>query len=333
MNLKLKYLVSTVIVSLFTFNALAQDAGTLLLPPANFSPQAAQSGQVNQFQQQPGLQAATPVAPPQASQEDVNAKAFEEALRTLYPLTPEQQRTVIEKGDKIDRAIGTPLAPVSPVTRSVRVSLRSGDRPPVIATSPGWISTITFADVTGQAWPVTSVTNGNPNAYDVKSSGAAGTSNIVTISSKQAYVPSNIAVTLVGATVPIMMTLNPSNGAVDFRVDAQIDQRGPNATFDTIASDSLQATSDSTMLSFLDGVPPSSARSLRTSDSQTQAWRFNDMLFVRTYKTLLSPAYVSKQSNVIGVNVYVLNEAPVMVMSGAANSSGAGRLHSVTIQR
>ena len=331
MNIKMKHLVIAAIMPFISANAVAQDAGNLLLPPATFPSQAVQGN----LQQQPltGSQVAQPVAPAQPSEEEVNEKAFEEALRALYPLTPEQQRKVLEKGDELDRAIGTPLNSVSPVTRSVRVSLRSGDAPPVIATSPGWISTITFADVTGQPWPVQSVTNGNPNAYDVKSSGAAGTSNIVTISSKQSYVPSNIAVTLSGASVPIMMTLRPSNSGVDFRVDAQIDQRGPNAVYEAITSDSLQATSDSVMLGFLDGVPPSGAKSLRTSDSQTQAWRYNDMLFVRTYKTLMSPAYISKQSNVLGVNVYVLNEAPVMIMSGAANSAGAGRLQSVSVQR
>jgi len=325
MRSKFKYLMVTAMVSAIAAPALAQEGADLLLPPATYAP--------GQAQQQPvgGMPIASPVAQP--TEEELNKKAFDAALQQLYPLTPEQQRTVREKGDAIDRAIGEPLAPVTPVSRSVRVSLRSGDAPPTVKTAPGWISTLTFADVTGQPWPVQSVTNGNPAAYDVLNSGPEGTSNIVTISSKQAHVPSNIAVTLVGAKVPVMITLSPSPGAVDFRVDAQIDQRGPNASYDVISSESLPATSDSVMLGFLDGVPPSDAVKLRTSDSQTQAWRYNDMLYVRTTRSLLSPAYISKQSNVVGVNVYVLNEAPVMVMAGSGNGPDAGRLESVTIQR
>jgi intracellular multiplication protein IcmK len=325
MNIKFKSLMAAAMVAIFATAAFAQDAGNLLLPPATYT--------AGQTAQQPvgGMPIASPTAAPNT--EELNKKAFDAALEALYPLTPEQQKTVREKGDQIDRAVGEPLIAVSPVSRSVRVSLRSGDAPPTIKTSPGWISTITFADVTGQPWPVLNVTNGNPDAYDVKNSGAEGTSNIVTISSKQAYVPSNIAVTLLGAKVPVMITLSPSTGAVDFRVDAQIDQRGPNASYDVISSDSLPATSDSLMLGFLDGVPPGEATKLRTSDSNTQAWRYNDLLYIRTTRSLLSPAYLSKQSNVVGVNVYVLNESPVMVMSGSGNGPDAGRLESVTINR
>lgn len=321
MIVKFKSLIATATVSLLATSAFAQQ--NLLLPPATVPP-----GQVVQNAPMAQMPAAA-----QPTAEELNNKAFDAALQTMYPLTPEQQKTVRQAGDRQDKAIGEPLHSVSPVSRSVRVSMRSGDMPPTIKTAPGWISTITFADVTGQPWPVLSVTNGNPDAYAVQSSGAEGTSNIVTISSKQAYVPSNIAVTLLGAKVPVMMTLQPSTGAIDFRVDAQIDQRGPNAAMDMISSDSLPATSDSVMLGFLDGVPPTDATKLRTSDGNTQAWRFNDLLYIRTTKSLLSPAYLSKQSNVVGVNVYVLNEAPVMVMSGSSNGPDSGRLESVTINR
>ncbi len=191
MRYEIKSLMAAAMVSLVAGTAHAQEGSDLLLPPATYSQ--------NQVLQQNvgGLPAALPQAA-QPTEEELNKKAFDAALKTMYPLTPEQQKTVRETGDRLDRASGEPLAPVSPVSRSVRVSLRSGDAPPTIKTSPGWISTLTFADVTGQPWPVLSVTNGNPDAYDVKSSGAEGTSNIVTISSKQAYVPSNIAVTLLG---------------------------------------------------------------------------------------------------------------------------------------
>jgi intracellular multiplication protein IcmK len=326
MNMKFKSLLATAMVSMLASASFAQDGGNLLLPPATYP-----AGQAAPQQAVGGQQLAP--APTQPTEQELNDKAFGAALQTIYPVSPQQQKIVRQKGDEIDRAIGEPLKPITPVSRSVRVSLRSGDAPPTIKTFPGWISTITFADVTGQPWPVLLVTNGNPAAYDVKNSGAEGTSNIVTISSKQSYVPSNIAVTLVGAKVPVMITLQPSDGAVDFRVDAQLDQRGPNASYDVISSDSLPATSDNIMLGFLDGVPPSQASKLKTSDASTQAWRYNDLLYIRTNKSLLSPAYLSKQSNVVGVNIYVLNEAPVMVMSGSGNGPDAGRLESVTINR
>lgn len=318
-------LTAAALYALAAASAVAQEANPLLLPPATYSaPQPGQS---------PASATVGMPAPAQPTDEEMQQKAFDEALRTLYPMSPEQHRTARETGDAIDKAIGQPLTAVSPVSRSVRVSLRSGDAPPTVRTAPGWISTLTFADVTGQPWPVLSVTNGNPDAYDIQNSGAEGTSNIVTISTKQAYVPSNIAVTLVGAKVPVMLTLSPAEGAVDFRVDAQIDQRGPNASREIIARDSLPATGDSIMLGFLDGVPPQGAEQLRTSDRGTQAWRYEDRLYIRTDKVLLSPAYTAKQSNVVGINVYVLNEVPVLAMTGAGTGPAAGRQLFVTVQR
>jgi intracellular multiplication protein IcmK len=112
-----------------------------------------------------------------------------------------------------------------------------------------------------------------------------------------------------------------------------MDQRGPNASLDEIYSDTLPPTSDSTMLGFLDGVPPGDAVKLKTSNGEVQAWRYNDMLYIRSDKSLLSPAYVSKQSNASRVNLYVLNEAPVLVMSNSDRNAGGGRLESVTIKR
>jgi intracellular multiplication protein IcmK len=325
MNIKIKSLMATAMASLIASVAIAQEGNNLLLPPATYPAGQTTQNNPNGSPIMPGVA--------QPTQEELNQRAFESAVEALYPNTPDQIRTVRERGDQVDRALGQPLQPITPVSRSVRVSLRSGDAPPTVKTSTGWISTITFADVTGQPWPVHSVTNGNPDAYSVQSSGAEGTSNIVTISSKQAHVPSNIAVTLVGAKVPVMITLQPDPTAVDFRVDAQIDQRGPNAAYDVISSDSLPPTSDSVMLGFLDGVPPTDAVKLRTSDGSTQAWRYNDQVFVRTTKSVLSPAYLAKQSNVVGVNVYVVPDQPVLVMSGAPNTPEAGQLVSVTINR
>lgn len=315
MNSYLKGAAAALAMACVPAAAMAQDGSELLLPPATYSKPAAG-----------GQQATPPIGTP-VSDAELSNQAFEDALKVISPLTPEQVEKMRRKQDSIDKAQSRPLSPVVPVTRSVAVSLKSGERPATVKVSPGWISTLTFSDVTGQPWPVLSVTNGNPDAYDIKSSGPENATNIITISAKQAYVGSNIAITLVGAKVPILMTLDPSGGEVDYRIDAQIDQRGPNASYDVVSSDGLPATGDSVMLSFLDGVPPPEAKKVKTNNREVQAWRFDDMLYVRTSKSLLSPAYVSKQSNASGVNVYVLKEAPVLLVSDS------GRLENVQVMR
>jgi intracellular multiplication protein IcmK len=312
MNRRPLLAVASLALVLTSAAAIAQGAPPLLPPPP-----VVPSAPVQANPQQP--QMGTPY--------DTSDAAFGQALRNIAPLSPDQIERARRRVDEVDRASGKPLAPVTPVTRSIAVSLKSGEMPPSVKVAPGWISTITFSDISGAPWPVLAVTNGNPSAYDVKSSGPEGNTNIITISAKQGYIPSNIAITLVGAKVPILMTLDPMGSQVDYRVDAQIDSRGPNAMLDVVSGTALQPTGDSVMLAFLDGVPPNGAKAKKTGSRDVQAWGFNDQLYVRTSQTLLSPAYISKQTNVSGVNVYVLGEAPVLVVSSG------GRMGTVQVGR
>ena len=310
--------VLALVSGLMPFESFAQDASPLLLPPATYPAGTNTSPAAN-----PALAPAAPVAA------DPDA-AFKEALKGLAPLSDKQVKQLRIELDKIDKAQGDPLQPVRPSTRSVQVSLRSGEFPAVVNTSPGWISTITFSDVTGQPWPVLSVTNGNPQAYNVQSSGPEGSTNIITISALQAHVGSNIAVTLVGAKVPILMTLQPtSSGQVDFRVDALLDQRGPNADYSGVTSESLTPTDDPTMMAFLDGTPPSGSKSMKTTDGDVQAWKYNDMIYLRTTLMIASPAPVRKMSNASRLNVWVIPETSAILFSDRE----LGRTKTVTIKR
>lgn len=307
-------------------SVLAQDAELLLPPPkytngganqAQFSPQGV--GAVGQLPQAPEKE-----KPPKDSVED---EQFQEAIGAILPQSPKQIEYRRQKVDEADEAESRPLKPIQSTTRSISMSMRPGEQPPVLRVAPGWVTTLTFSDVTGQPWPVMSITVGNQDAYDVVNSGEKGKSNIITIGTKQAHIPSNIAVTLINAKVPLLMTLDPTGPNVDFRVDTQVSERGPNSKYDTTVIDNLPPTSDSTMLAFLDGVAPDGAKRLKVADREVQAWRYNDLLYIRTSRTMLSPAYTAKQSNVSGVNVYVLNEVPVLLLSDA------GRMFSVQIQR
>lgn len=291
--------------------ALSQDGSALLLPPANAA--------------NPISPAAPPAVTPPAdaqTQQSEKDRLVESAIKSLAPLTPDQILEVRRKLDQVDRATDAPLASVSPVSRSVGVSLKSGESPVSVKVYPGWLSTLTFSDVTGQPWPVQVVTNGNPDAYNVVNSGTEGDSNIVTISAKSYHVPSNLSVLLVGAKVPLLVTLVPSSGEVDYRIDARVDQRGPNAIYDTVSGATLAPTNDSTMLQFLDGVAPSGSDKLNSNAPRDlQAWVYGDLMYVRTSMDLLSPAYTGKHSNASGVKVYVLNEVPVLLVSDEGRQS------------
>lgn len=284
----------------------------------------------------PVANTATPAAPapvlqPQlATPADAQAlrdQEFQRALESSVPFTPEQITDYRKAIDDVTKASAVPLAPAKPVSRSIRLSLKPGEIAPTLRVQPGVVSTLTFSDVTGQPWPVLSVVTGNPSAYVAQSAGEVGKTNIIVVSAIQPYIPSNLVVTLVGYPVPVTISLAQGNAEVDYRVDAQITARGPNAAMDMVGAASLQPTNDSNMLAFLDGTPPDAARRHSTSSSDVEAWTFGDMLYVRTAGDLLSPAYISRASNVSGVNIFVLNDAPVLLVSSD------GQMASVRINR
>lgn len=241
--------------------------------------------------------------------------SFDAALRSLMPMSPQQVEDFRRHHEDMERAEHLPLMDLKPVSRSIDLSLQPGEVAPVIRLAGGNVSTITFSDRTGQPWPVMSVTTGNPQAYVAQSAGAPEESNIIVISPLTYYGKSNMVVTLMGHPVPIILTLESGTQEIDYRVDVRINERGPNARYDIVGASTLPATGDSVMLSFLDGVPPSDAQRLNTRRAGVEAWRYDDMLYVRTEREMLSPAYISRSSNVSGVNVYVLVDSPVLILS------------------
>ncbi|MGH0003766.1 DotH/IcmK family type IV secretion protein [Pseudovibrio ascidiaceicola] len=247
--------------------------------------------------------------------DELRAQTLDQALRQIAPATPEEIYKLRGLMNEITGSETRPLYNPQPVTRSLRVSLNSGERPPVIKVAPGWISTLTFSGITGQPWPVNVVANGNPEVFRIQQSGTNANSNILTISSASAHLPSNIAITLADAPVPVVFTLQPSTEQVDYRIDVQIAARGPNAIYGEVTTKTLPPTSDSLMLRFLDGLPPEEARKLHVNTRGVEAWMYKDKMHVRTTASLLSPAPIAKSSNASGIHVYVLNQSPVLLLS------------------
>jgi intracellular multiplication protein IcmK len=300
--------------------------------PQQGYPQQAAPGPypVPQYGQAPGFGAApTQGAQPIPPQPTPDQASFNQAMRELLPLSQPQVRQFRQDATKIDRETRSPpMGAAQPTSRSVTLSLKPGERAPELRLAPGNASVLTFSDQTGAPWPVMSVTVGNPQAYGAQEAGEKGKTNMVVISPLQNFdVSANLIVTLVGYPVPVLFSLSTGSDRVDYRLDVGIEARGPNAAYDITATSSLQPTNDSTVQSFLDGVAPKGARRVHTSEAAVEAWRFQDMLYVRTSLELLSPAYVARARNVSGTNIYTLADSPVLIVSQD------GRMASVDIDR
>src|SRR3546814_15186370 len=106
-----------------------------------------------------------------------------------------------------------------------------------------------------------------------------------------------MVVTLLGHPVPVVITLGWAEKEADFRVDLRVGTRGPNAGQDVVGI-GLPPTGDSTMLAFVEGVPPKEAKRANTSSPIVAAWRYEEMLYVRSRHDLLSPTSVACRANV-----------------------------------
>ena len=249
-------------------------------------------------------------------------RLFRAALDGVAPLSPEQIREFRFVIDRMEQAAESPMLDLTPVIRSVAVSTKSGEPPVQLMVKPGWLTSLTFSDTTGQPWPVDIVTVGNPDAYDVGSSGPEGSSNIITLSALRSHIHTNLSVLLLEADVPLLFTLVPAAEKIDFRIDVRVDQRGPNALPGTTSGKSLPSTNDGTMIAFLDGVAPDAAVPLHPgSGSDLQVWRFGKRMYVRTKLDLLSPAFSARHSNSSGVKVFVLEETPVLLLTDGGRMS------------
>ena len=241
--------------------------------------------------------------------------AFQQALMGTLPLSNQQGHEYRSRAQSFRREIEEPPnGPPRPTSRSVTLSLRSGEAAPKLHLAPGNASVLTFYDQTGAPWPVMSVTVGDKKAFDVGPAGDKDKTNMVVVSPMTNYAQANLVVTLVGHPVPIMFSLDTGSGSVDYRLDVGIRGRGPNATYDVNEGSSLEPTNDPTVQSFIDGVAPKGSRKVHTSDPDVEAWKFQDMVYVRTPLKMLSPAYVGFAAHP-GVNVYTIVDTPVLMMS------------------
>jgi intracellular multiplication protein IcmK len=143
--------------------------------------------------------------------------------------------------------------------------------------------------------------------------------NVVRITPSSAHNIGNMSIRLVSLITPVTFTLRTGLDTVDYRFDVRIPKLGPLAKVPLIEHGGLKSVvgGDENLVQMLDGTPPSGAEKLKVegTDGRSSAWRMSGRLYLRTPLTLLSPAWSSSVSSADGMNVYVLNNTPVILLS------------------
>lgn len=256
------------------------------------------------------------VAPQQKSR-SMEEVVFDSSMKNMMPLTPEQIKKFQSKVQETQEAIKIDKPPqVTEKTKSI--PLQPGKRNLEINISPGYVSSVVFYDLTGEPWPITSVTIGNPNAYSVVKPDL-DPGNMITISALKKYSNSNLIVTLKKLSMPISLQLSTNidqADSTDSLISFRADQRGPMAK-DPVVGPKLEKTIDDVMLSFLDFVPPSGADKKNTTPklSGVDVWEYDGVYYIRSRYSLLWPAYRQAAKGVGGIGVYVCSRVPSFVVS------------------
>lgn len=279
------------------------------------------------------------VAPALATDKDKEKssedKAFARSLKGQFPMTPEQIREFRERMDNTKRAVHKKTPPKM-INRTRRLSFETGKKSPVVRIAPGYVTTISFFDCTGEPWPVTSVVLGNPNFYNVQR--PKNQNNVITIAALKEYVDSNLALTFKAQNMPTTIQLKTVSGSDERETDSLVvfraDQRGPNADQPMIGP-RPDPTIDSIMMQFLDNVPPRSATRIRllsdsgeTRDMQlaweerqgVALWSYQDSLYLRSKHPLTWPAWNAVAKGPGGVRVYELSRVPSIMVSQGGRS-------------
>lgn len=249
-----------------------------------------------------------------ALQDGIRRDAFDAAITGMFPLSPDQIKSLIGKYDETQRAVDAPpYAAPRPEINVTNVSLDPGVMPPTIKTAVGNVTTLNILDATGAPWPVQDVTwAGDFEIVEPEQGG-----HIIRITPMEQFARGNIVIRLLTLKTPLTMTLETSREIVQYRVDARVPEYGPFASAPLMQGGKSMVAGDSTLTSLLDGVPPAGTVKLRVEgvDGRTTAFSSGGQTYVRTPLTLLSPAWKSSVSSADGMNVYVLSSAPVLLLS------------------
>lgn len=242
----------------------------------------------------------------------IRDEAFKQLLNKTIPLKPEQIIELHKHLDKSQKAVHTPpTAPPQPISSTITIDLSPGATPPVIRLATGFVTSLVFVDSTGQPWPVVDYSLGNPSKFNIQWDRKT---NALFIQSMETYVTANLAVRLGDLDTPIMLSLVSGQKEVDYRIDLQIRAPGPNALPPVVDSISSYSAPPS-LLSVLDGVPPTGSTELKVSGNYGRAWLHNGSLIFRTKLTILSPAWKNSVTSLDGTKVYELMETPLILAS------------------
>ncbi|MDR2300959.1 MAG: DotH/IcmK family type IV secretion protein [Deltaproteobacteria bacterium] len=237
--------------------------------------------------------------------------AYERSLEILLPTTPEEVRAYRKSLDEREEALsdGAPLAMRS---RTERVRLEPGFKPPLVELSPNLVTALVFTDSTGSPWPVAATVLGSGAMFSVELLEGEGSNQII-VAPLSNHGHSNLVVSLKGKDIPLMARLSTTSAVKDDReldglIIFQVQETGPMAQPLPGLAPKPTVLVDNLLYELLDGITPKGAKHIGAvpaleGESFTQV---GSNLYLRSSRTVLWPLVQAKVYGPGGIIVYEL---------------------------
>lgn len=219
--------------------------------------------------------------------------AYGAALQSQFPMTPEMIQDYRRRVDESQKAAATPPSGQFPhaISDAKRLTLDSAQEPEVLLTGPDTVSVMAFYDQTGAAWPIASYVIGKPNSFQVYAMQEG--SNQLAVTPLVPHGFSNIVVSLVGESRPLVFEVRTNSLNTHYRRDFTVHGLGPNAAsrpLQTRQSEPVARASDDVMMAFATGADiPGNAVRLSTDNGAVKAWSYDGAIYLQSADAIISP--------------------------------------------
>jgi intracellular multiplication protein IcmK len=219
--------------------------------------------------------------------------AYGAAIQSQFPMTPEMIRDYRRRVDESQKAAASPPSGQfpKPITDAKRLTLDSAQEPEVLLTGPDTVSVMAFYDRTGAAWPIASYVIGKPKSFQVYAMQEG--SNQLAVTPLVPHGFSNIVVSLVGESRPLVFDVRTNSLNTHYRRDFTVHGLGPNAAsrpLQTRQSDPVARASNDVMMAFATGADiPGNAVRLSTDNPSVRAWSYDGAIYLQSSDAIISP--------------------------------------------